>query len=42
MVEYVIVLTVVGLGCALAMVSLGTPLLSAFLGQKDWLLLPFP
>lgn len=42
MAEYVVVLTAVGLGCALATASLGAPLLSAFLGQKDWILLPFP
>ena len=40
--EYTVILVLVTLGCALATLSLGPPLLAAFRGRCDWLLLPFP
>ena len=42
MTEYVIVLVFVSLGCALALIGLGAPLVSLFRLQRTWLLLPFP
>lgn len=42
MVEYTVILVLVTMGCVLAMVGLGGPLVSAFETQQAWLLLPFP
>ncbi len=42
MVEYAILLTVVSLGAALALVSLGVPLMRTYLSQRTWVLLPYP
>jgi Flp pilus assembly pilin Flp len=41
-VEYAVILTVVALGCVLATVSLGVPLVRAFEAREAWLLLPLP
>jgi hypothetical protein len=40
--EYVVVLSLVSLGCALAIVSLGPLLVRSFLVQQAVLLLPLP
>jgi Flp pilus assembly pilin Flp len=42
MVEYAVLLSVVAVGLSLAVASLGVPLVSMYLTQKTWLLLPFP
>lgn len=42
MVEYAILLTVVALGVALAIMALGIPLMSMYLSQRTWVLLPYP
>ena len=42
MVEYAILLTVVSLGVALTIVALGVPLMSMYLSQRTWVLLPYP
>ena len=42
MVEYVLVLGLVAMGCAAALIGLGPPLLALFRFQRAWLLLPFP
>ncbi len=41
-VEYVMILALVGLGCAFAIVALGVPLSRAFHLEVAWLLLPLP
>lgn len=41
-VEYTVLLGFVAVGCALAVVGLGTPLVRAFLAQERWLLLAVP
>lgn len=41
-VEYVLVLALVAIGCATALVGLGPPLLALLWFQRAWLLLPFP
>lgn len=41
-VEYVVVLSTVAVGCVLALVALGVPLVSLFRLQTAWLRLPFP
>lgn len=42
MVEYVVILTVVALGCSLALVGLGAPLYRMYLVQRAWVSLPVP
>jgi len=42
MVEYAVLLTVVAMGVAFATVALGMPLMSMYLSQRTWLLLPYP
>jgi Flp pilus assembly pilin Flp len=42
MVEYTVLLTLVAIGLALAMVSLGVPLVQMYLNQRTVLLLPVP
>ena len=42
MVEYVLVLALVSVGCVAALVGLGPPLLALFRFQSAWLALPFP
>jgi Flp pilus assembly pilin Flp len=42
MVEYVIVLALVSVGCVVALVGLGPPLLVLFRFQGAWLAFPFP
>jgi hypothetical protein len=42
MVEYAVLLTVVAVGIAFATVALGVPLMSMYLSQRTWLLLPYP
>jgi hypothetical protein len=42
MVEYAILLSAVSLGAALALVSLGVPLMRMYLSQRTWVLLPYP
>jgi Flp pilus assembly pilin Flp len=42
MVEYAVLLTLVAIGLALAMVSLGVPLVRMYLNQRTVLMLPFP
>jgi hypothetical protein len=41
-VEYVILLCLVALVCALAVVAAGVPLVRMFMMRQTWLLLPFP
>jgi hypothetical protein len=41
-VEYVILLCLVALVCALAVVATGVPLVRMFAMRQTWLLLPFP
>lgn len=41
-VEYTVLLVLVALSCALAMVTLGAPLVRMFATYETWLLLPFP
>ena len=41
-VEYAVLLTLVAIGLALAMVSLGEPLVRMYLNQRTVLMLPFP
>ena len=41
-VEYTVLLVLVALSCALAMVTLGAPLVRMFATYQTWLLLPFP
>lgn len=41
-VEYAVLLSLVAVGCALATVTLGTPLVRLFLAQELWLLLAVP
>ena len=41
-VEYVVILVVLALGCALAMKALGVPLVAMFASERAWVLLPFP
>jgi len=42
MVEYTVLLSVVAVGLSLALAALGVPLVSMYLSQQTWLLLPFP
>jgi Flp pilus assembly pilin Flp len=42
MVEYVIVLALVSVGCVVALVGLGPALLALFRFQRAWVALPFP
>ena len=42
MVEYAALLCLVAIGLALAMVSLGVPLVRMYLNQRTVLMLPFP
>lgn len=42
MAEYVVLLTLVALGCAAAVAGLGPLLVRAVLERQAWLLLPFP
>ena len=41
-VEYVVLLTLVAVVCALAVAGLGKPLVEAFETRVTWLLLPLP
>jgi Flp pilus assembly pilin Flp len=41
-VEYTVLLVLVAISCALAMVTLGAPLVRMFSTYQTWLLLPFP
>jgi len=41
-VEYTVLLVVVAVGCSLAVVGLGAPLVQMFVTLEAWLLLPFP
>jgi Flp pilus assembly pilin Flp len=41
-VEYTVVLTLVGVGVALAVAALGPALVRAYVARETWLLLPFP
>jgi Flp pilus assembly pilin Flp len=41
-VEYTVLLVLVAMSCALAMVTLGAPLVRMFATYQTWLLLPFP
>ena len=41
-VEYTVVLVLVSLVGGLALIGLGPPLVSMFVSQRAWLLLPFP
>ncbi|MGC4068879.1 MAG: hypothetical protein QM784_30395 [Polyangiaceae bacterium] len=40
--EYAVLLGFVAIGCALAVVALGAPLVETFLAQESWLLLGVP
>ena len=40
--EYAVLLCVVAVGCSLAVIGLGAPLVRAFLVQESWLLLAVP
>jgi hypothetical protein len=42
LVEYVVVLTLLSLGAALAVVACGVPLLELYRAEVRWLALPFP
>lgn len=42
MVEYTVLLSVVAVLLSLAIAALGVPLVSMYLSQQTWLLLPFP
>ena len=42
MVEYTVLLSVGAVGLSLALAALGVPLVSMYLSQQTWLLLPFP
>ncbi len=42
MVEYAVLLTGVSLGVALSIVALGVPLMSMYMSQRTWVLLPYP
>ena len=42
MVEYAVLLTVVAMAVAFATAALGVPLMSMYLSQRTWLLLPYP
>jgi len=41
-VEYTVLLSFVAVGCALAVMSLGAPLVRAFMAQETWLLMAIP
>jgi Flp pilus assembly pilin Flp len=41
-VEYAVLLSLVSVGCALATVSLGVPLVKMFMAQELWLALAIP
>jgi Flp pilus assembly pilin Flp len=41
-VEYTVLLCLVSVGCVLAMVALGAPLVQMFMAQETWLLLAIP
>jgi Flp pilus assembly pilin Flp len=42
MVEYAVLLSVVAVGCSLAVVALGAPLVRMFMAQEAWLMLSVP
>ena len=42
MVEYAVLLSFVTVGLCLSMTALGVPLVTMYLTQQTWLLLPFP
>lgn len=41
-VEYTVLLSVVAVGCSLAVIALGTPLVRMFLSVETWLLVAVP
>lgn len=42
MVEYAVLLSLVAVGCSLAVVGLGAPLVRLFMAQESWLMLAVP
>jgi Flp pilus assembly pilin Flp len=42
MVEYAILLSVVAVGCLLAVIGLGAPLVRMFIAQEVWLMMAVP
>jgi Flp pilus assembly pilin Flp len=42
MVEYAVLLSVVAVGCSLAVIALGAPLVRMFIAQELWLMLAVP
>lgn len=42
MVEYAVLLSVVAVGCSLAVIALGAPLVRMFMAQEVWLMLSVP
>ena len=42
MVEYAVLLSVVAVGCSLAVIGLGAPLVRMFMAQEVWLMMAVP
>jgi Flp pilus assembly pilin Flp len=42
MVEYAVLLSAVAIGCSIAVVALGVPLVRMFMAQQVWLMLAVP